>query len=174
MVFWHISNIPQWFCRVEFVIIPPTFCISAIFVKYCYTTGSWLLYLMCYYTLFGLLTARGEILVKRDYCFFLCTCEVMINTGTVFTKRCVVLLHNLAKYDLMFYTILQCLRHDLYQSLLTKFTGELWAVYCEDFQENWPRVVRAILIFGCLSCPCVTLGYLHIVQLPQCPWNNPE
>ena len=25
VVFWHISNIPQWFCRVKFVIIPPPF-----------------------------------------------------------------------------------------------------------------------------------------------------
>ena len=40
---WYldISIIPRGFCRVEFVIT--NFCIAVIFMKYWYTTGSWLL-----------------------------------------------------------------------------------------------------------------------------------
>ena len=38
----------------------PTVCIAAIFVKYCYTAGSWLLELMSWYVLFRLLIARGN------------------------------------------------------------------------------------------------------------------
>ena len=45
---------PKGFHRVKFVIIPPCFFISAIFVKYCYTTGS---------LLFRLLTAGEKIIV---------------------------------------------------------------------------------------------------------------
>ena len=40
---------------------------AAIFVKYCYTTGSGLFWLMSKYTLFGLLSARGKLIVKQDY-----------------------------------------------------------------------------------------------------------
>ena len=43
------------------------FYIAAIFVKYCYTTGSWLFWLMSQYMLFRLLTTRGEIIVKPAY-----------------------------------------------------------------------------------------------------------
>ena len=45
VVFWHIRNItpPPWFRRVKLVVIPPPSYIAAIFVKYCYTAGSWLL-----------------------------------------------------------------------------------------------------------------------------------
>ena len=42
VVFWHIGNrYPQWFRRVKFVVIPPRFFIAATFVKYCFTTGQW-------------------------------------------------------------------------------------------------------------------------------------
>ena len=41
------------------------FYIAAIFVKYCYRTGSWLFWLMSLYTMFGLLTARGKIIVEK-------------------------------------------------------------------------------------------------------------
>ena len=46
MVFWHISNIPPMISQSQISCNTPTFYIAAIFVKYCYTTGSWLLYLM--------------------------------------------------------------------------------------------------------------------------------
>ena len=42
VVFWHNSNVPQWF-RSQICCITAMFCIAAIFVKYCYTTGSGLL-----------------------------------------------------------------------------------------------------------------------------------
>ena len=43
VVFWHISNIPPMILQSQISCITPTFYIAAIFVKYCYTTGSWLL-----------------------------------------------------------------------------------------------------------------------------------
>ena len=43
MIFWHISNIPPMISQSQISCNTPTFYIAAIFVKYCYTTGSWLL-----------------------------------------------------------------------------------------------------------------------------------
>ena len=43
VVFWHISIIPPIISQSQISCNTPTFCIAAIFVKYCYTTGSWLL-----------------------------------------------------------------------------------------------------------------------------------
>ena len=42
VVFWHISNIPPMISQSQ-ISCTPTFYIATIFVKYCYTTGSWLL-----------------------------------------------------------------------------------------------------------------------------------
>ena len=43
VVFWHISYIPPMISQSQISCHTPTFYIAAIFVKYCYTTGSWLL-----------------------------------------------------------------------------------------------------------------------------------
>ena len=43
VVFWHISNIPPMISQSEISCNTPTFYIAALFVKYCYTTVSWLL-----------------------------------------------------------------------------------------------------------------------------------
>ena len=43
VVFWHISNIPPMISLSQISCNTPTFYIATIFVKYCYTTGSWLL-----------------------------------------------------------------------------------------------------------------------------------
>ena len=43
VVFWHISNIPPMISQSQINCNCPTFYIAAIFVKYCYTTDSWLL-----------------------------------------------------------------------------------------------------------------------------------
>ena len=43
VVFWHISNIPPMISQSQISCNTPTFYIATIFVKYCYTTGSWLL-----------------------------------------------------------------------------------------------------------------------------------
>ena len=43
VVFWHISNIPSMISQSQISCNTPTFYIAAIFVKYCYTTGCWLL-----------------------------------------------------------------------------------------------------------------------------------
>ena len=43
VVFWHISNIPPMISQSQISCNTTTFYIAAIFVKYCYTTGSWLL-----------------------------------------------------------------------------------------------------------------------------------
>ena len=43
VVFWHISNITPMIWQSQLSCNTPTFYIAAIFVKYCYTTGSWLL-----------------------------------------------------------------------------------------------------------------------------------
>ena len=43
VVFWHISNIPPMISQSQISCNTPTFYIAAIIVKYCYTTGSWLL-----------------------------------------------------------------------------------------------------------------------------------
>ena len=43
VVFWHISNIHPMISQSQISCNNPTFYITAIFVKYCYTTGSWLL-----------------------------------------------------------------------------------------------------------------------------------
>ena len=43
VVFWHISNIPPMISQSQINCNCPTFYIEAIFVKYCYTTDSWLL-----------------------------------------------------------------------------------------------------------------------------------
>ena len=45
------------------------FYIAAMFVKYCYINGRWLFWFMSLYTLFRLLTTRGKINVKQDYCY---------------------------------------------------------------------------------------------------------
>ena len=45
----------------------PKFYTAEIFVKYCYSRGSWLFWIMNWYSLFGLLTARGKIIVKQDF-----------------------------------------------------------------------------------------------------------
>ena len=44
VAFWHISKIPPMIGQSQINCNTPTFCIATIFVKYCYTTGSWLLY----------------------------------------------------------------------------------------------------------------------------------
>ena len=46
VVFWHISNIPPMISQSQISCNTPTLYIAAIFVRYCYTTGSWLLELM--------------------------------------------------------------------------------------------------------------------------------
>ena len=43
VVFWHISNIPPMISQSQISCNTPTLYITAIFVRYCYTTGSWLL-----------------------------------------------------------------------------------------------------------------------------------
>ena len=43
VVFWHISNIPPMISQSQISCNTPTFYITVIFVKYCFTTGSWLL-----------------------------------------------------------------------------------------------------------------------------------
>ena len=43
VVFWHTSNIPPMISQSQISCYTPTFYIAAIFVKYCYTTDSWLL-----------------------------------------------------------------------------------------------------------------------------------
>ena len=43
VVFWHISNIPPMISQSQISCNTPTLYIEAIFVRYCYTTGSWLL-----------------------------------------------------------------------------------------------------------------------------------
>ena len=43
VVFWHISNIPPMISQSQISCNTPTFYIAAIFVKYYYTTDSWLL-----------------------------------------------------------------------------------------------------------------------------------
>ena len=43
VIFWHISNIPPMISHSQISCNTPTFYIAAIFVKYCYTTGNWLL-----------------------------------------------------------------------------------------------------------------------------------
>ena len=43
VVFWHISNIPPMISQSQISSNTPTLYIAAIFVRYCYTTGSWLL-----------------------------------------------------------------------------------------------------------------------------------
>ena len=43
VVFWHISNIPPMISQSQISCNTPTFYVAAIFMKYCYTTGSWLL-----------------------------------------------------------------------------------------------------------------------------------
>ena len=43
VVFWHISNIPPMISQSQISHNTPTLYIAAIFVKYCYITGSWLL-----------------------------------------------------------------------------------------------------------------------------------
>ena len=43
VVFWHISNTPPMILQSQISCNAPTFYIAVIFVKYCYTTGSWLL-----------------------------------------------------------------------------------------------------------------------------------
>ena len=46
VVFLHISNIPPMISHSQISCNTPTFYTAALFVKYCYTTGSWLLSLM--------------------------------------------------------------------------------------------------------------------------------
>ena len=43
VVFWHISNIPHMISQSQINCNTPTLYIAAIFVRYCYTTGSRLL-----------------------------------------------------------------------------------------------------------------------------------
>ena len=43
VVFWHIRNIPPMISQSQISCNTPTFYIAAIFVKYCYRAGSWLL-----------------------------------------------------------------------------------------------------------------------------------
>ena len=43
VVFWHINNIPPMISQSQISCNTPTFYIAAIFVKYCHTTGIWLL-----------------------------------------------------------------------------------------------------------------------------------
>ena len=43
VVFWHISNKPPMISQSQINCNTHTFYIAAIFAKYCYTTGSWLL-----------------------------------------------------------------------------------------------------------------------------------
>ena len=43
VIFCHISDIPPMISQSQISCNTPTFYIAAIFVKYCYTTGSWLL-----------------------------------------------------------------------------------------------------------------------------------
>ena len=54
--------VPRIFDTLKFVNKYPMFSIAAIFVKYCTTTVSWLLWCMSYFMLLRLLTAREKSL----------------------------------------------------------------------------------------------------------------
>ena len=43
VIYWHISNITPMISQRQISCNTPMFCIAAILMKYCYTTGSWLL-----------------------------------------------------------------------------------------------------------------------------------
>ena len=43
VVFWHISNITLMISKSQICFNTAVFCTAAIFVKYCYTIGSWLI-----------------------------------------------------------------------------------------------------------------------------------
>ena len=43
VVFWHISNMSPMISQSQISCNTPTFYTATIFVKYCYTTNSWLL-----------------------------------------------------------------------------------------------------------------------------------
>ena len=43
VVYWHIRNIYPMILKSQICFNTATFCTAAVFVKYCYTTGSWLL-----------------------------------------------------------------------------------------------------------------------------------
>ena len=43
VVFWHTSNIPPMISKGQICFNIATFCTTSIFVKYCYTTDSWML-----------------------------------------------------------------------------------------------------------------------------------
>ena len=62
MLFRHISKTPLRISYSQICFNTPMFGIATIFVKCCYTTGSWLLQLMSQYTFFGLITARAKSL----------------------------------------------------------------------------------------------------------------
>ena len=47
--------------------MPPMVYIIWLLVKYCYSIDSWLIGFMSWYTLLGLLNAKGKIIVKQDY-----------------------------------------------------------------------------------------------------------
>ena len=57
---------PQRFHRVKFLMISP-FYIATIFVKYCYTNGSWLFYLLTNIRFSGCSPLGGNLIVKQDY-----------------------------------------------------------------------------------------------------------
>ena len=65
VVFLHISIILPRISKGQICYNTPMFSVAAIFVKYCYTTGSLVSQLMSQYTLFRLLTTRGKSLWNR-------------------------------------------------------------------------------------------------------------
>ena len=64
--------------------------------------------------------------------------------------------YNMVQYDMISHMSLELPRHNIDQSVNPQDTpylalkGELWGVFCEDFQENWPRYNSTALY----SCYC--------------------
>ena len=52
--------------------------------------------------------------------------------------------YNAVQYDLILHTSLQLSRKNINQEC-EPTTGELWGVFCKDFQENWPRYIGTTL-----------------------------
>ena len=58
---------PQGFHKSQICYDPPILYIAAIFVKYCYTSGSWLFCLLAYILCLGCSPLGKKIIVKQDH-----------------------------------------------------------------------------------------------------------
>ena len=87
--------------------------------------------------------------------------------------------YNRVQYHMIFHTSLQLLRQNINQECKSTkdipylvLTGELWGVFCENFQENWPFYNGTALCVVNWYTPLPIIIKYFTLGTSQCGWEH--